>query len=108
MRFSGGTLSLLLSATVVAASVFQNPAVVNPNNGVNRRSLFGLARASNGVLTNPNVVPRGGASDDEGESEADVPEVLYLPGLLTSSVAKITVSCLQILSFRRGKINFCC
>lgn len=106
MRFSGGTLSLLFSATVVAASVFQNPAVVNPNNGVQRRSLFGLARASNGVLTNPNVVPRGGASDDEDDSEADVPEVLYLPGLLTSSVAKINVSCLQRLFFRQGKITF--
>jgi len=83
MRFSGGTLSLLLTATAVAASVFQNVAPVTSRNGLQNRSFFGVAKASNGALTNPVAVPRGGASDDE-DAEADVPDVLYLPGLLSA------------------------
>jgi len=90
MRFSGRTLSLLLTATAVAASVFQQGSPATSRNGLEKRSLFGVVKSSNGALTNPLVVPRGGS--DSEDAEQDVPEVLYLPGLLSATVAKKIVS----------------
>ena len=99
MRFNGGTLSLLLSATAVAASVFQNTPIAGSKNGLQRHSLFGVSKATNVGIQNTLSVPRGGASDDESEdAEADIPEVLYLPGLLGATVAKKTVSSLFSLN----------
>lgn len=92
MRFSGGTLSLLLTATAVTASVFQSNAVAPNRNGLQSRSLFGVAKSSNSALVNTiPAVPRGGADDSDNEA-AEAPQELYLPGLLGATVGKKNVS----------------
>jgi len=96
MRFSGGTLSLLLTATAVAASVFQSTPVTS-RNSLQTRSVFGVAKTSNLGFLNTLAVPRGGAAAAAADDESDdadaevVPEVLYLPGLLSASVSKKSV-----------------
>ena len=95
MRFSGGTLSLLLTATAVAASVFQSTPVTS-RNSLQTRSVFGVAKTSNLGFLNTLAVPRGGAAaaaaDESDDADAEVvPEVLYLPGLLSASVSKKSV-----------------
>lgn len=95
MKFSGGTLSILLAATAVAASVFQNNAGTTARNGIQARSFFGVNKStSNQALVNGvSAVPRGGSSsDDSDNSEEEVPVDLYLPGLLGATVAKKAVS----------------
>lgn len=88
MKFTGGTLSLLLSATVVAASVFQNAPGLSSQSGLTQRSgLFGVTSSSNTGIANTLVVPRGGADSDSEEADDDTPEVLYLPGLLDANVS---------------------
>lgn len=96
MKFSGGSLSILLTATAVAASVFQIAPLTTANNGIQSRSFFGVAKsASNQALVNSiAAVQRGGASPDDSEdAEEEVPVELYLPGLLGATVAKKAVSC---------------
>jgi len=95
MKFSGGTLSILLAATAVAASVFQNNPSTTSRNGIQARPFFGVSKAaSNQALVNGiSAVPRGGSSGEDSEnSEEDVPVDLYLPGLLGTTVAKKAVS----------------
>lgn len=92
MRFSGGTLSLLVTATTVTASVFQSNAVAPNRNGLQSRSLFGVAKSSHSALVNTiPAVPRGGADDSDNET-AEAPQELYLPGLLGATVGKKNVS----------------
>jgi len=88
MKFTGGTLSLLLSATAVAASVFQSTPGLSSQTGLAHRSgLFGLTSSSNTGISNTLVVPRGGATSDSEDADDDTPEVLYLPGLLDANVS---------------------
>lgn len=98
MKISGGTLSILLSATAVAASVFQNTPVVSKN-GLQSRSLFGVAKSNYDVVNAINAIPRGGSDSESDNAEADVPEVLYLPGLLGATVGKKTVSSFLVLMY---------
>ena len=83
MRFSGGTLSLLLTATAVAASVFQpnqNPSSIHAHGSRSTQSLFGVASSkldANVALSEGIVaVPRGGsvATDDADEDAEDAEE----------------------------------
>ena len=90
MKFGGGTLSLILTATAVAASTFNNVPVAK-SRILQKRTLFGVGMTSNIQFRNPIEFPRGGAFDDEDE-EADIRKVLYLPGLLGASVLKKAVS----------------
>lgn len=110
MKFSSGSLSVLLMATAVASSVISNTLSTSLSRtrmstgtsmDLGRSSLFGvrkafLAHEAAKIIS----VPRGGAastnvqeeeSEDEQNQEqeetAAVPE-LYLPGLLSATVAK--------------------
>lgn len=110
MKFSSGSLSVLLMATAVASSVISNTLSTSLSRtrmstgtsmDLGRSSLFGVRKAFLAhEATNIISIPRGGAastsiqeeeSEDEQNQEqeetAAVPE-LYLPGLLSATVAK--------------------
>ncbi len=108
MRFTGGTLSLLLSATAVAASIYNNaPGIASTS--VSRSGLFGVVgSSSSGVLglSKTLSVPRGGASEEEA-SDSEQPVELYLPGLLTANVSRKTVRRLSLFYDQRNTFVCC-
>lgn len=87
-------MTLLLSAAAAVAARSSSPsASLNTFNNINRRSgLFGVASSNSDIVNAIEAVPRGGATLESGsDEEADEePQVLYLPGLMTVSVAKKT------------------
>ncbi len=115
MRFSRTSVALLLAATssaVVSVTSSSASAVSSPLSSVasfglekrNKSSLFGVSTLQQNGRDIISSIARGGAvatAEEEGADEdaEDKPQVLYLPGLLETVVAKRTVGSVLILVF---------
>jgi hypothetical protein len=61
-----------------------NASIARSSFSIGLKPAFGLSAESISFR----MIPRGGSQDAEVEEAADVPEVLYLPGLLEASIIK--------------------
>mmetsp|Transcript_8868 Transcript_8868/g.13792 ORF Transcript_8868/g.13792 Transcript_8868/m.13792 type:complete len:897 (+) Transcript_8868:75-2765(+) len=85
MRLPFAQYLVVVVVAVIAASIDRASASLNRNAfSVSKHVTFGLP--PQGLVA---TVPRGGSQAAASEEEEEVPEVLYLPGLLEASVEKI-------------------
>ena len=82
-------LTPFLAAIGIAACSINrvDASIVRSSFSIGQKASFGLS-----TETVFNKIPRGGAQDEDVDAE-EVPEVLYLPGLLEASVIKSEQVC---------------
>lgn len=84
MRLHFANYLLLASVALIATSIDRaNASLSRHSFSVGKNVPFGLP--SRRLI---GTVPRGGSQDEASEEEAEVQEVLYLPGLLETSIEK--------------------